>query len=101
MLLDDLYFREIVVSAYDKKLVYEKKLIVLCDYLRKYSPRDYKWYFNGNGFLQVDVPLEFLDDYLEFVEELVDCKYTTVNNLSGVTVLLSLSVLNDICKETK
>lgn len=89
----DEYFIDKLKSTLNKKNVYVAQLKYICNYFKSISPCDYSWYFNCNGFIMVDVPLEYVDDYIRFVEDIVDCKYTTERNLSGITFCISLSTL--------
>ena len=96
MLKDISEFKKIVDKTVDCKINYENHLKLICTHLQEGSSFDYRWYFNGTGVLQVDVPFESLDEYMEYVECLVGCKYTTERNLNGVTVLITLSTLQEL-----
>lgn len=86
----------LVDKALTDKLVYEKSMGQVCDYLNNICPYSCLWYFNSAGFVQVDVPFDDVDGYIQFVENMVECRYTSIRNLNGVTLMISLSTLNNI-----
>ena len=94
------YFERDVREALAKKMACEEHMRYVCGHLKRYSPNSHNWYYNGNGFVYVDIDYDEFDDYARFIEGMVDCRYTYVRNLGGVTLMLSLSTLLD-CLEKK
>ena len=94
MLFDD-EFKESVVSALEKKLSFEEDMNYICDYLKEVSHSKYNYYFNSGGFICVDVGFDDVDEHISFFEDIVNCKYTSIRNLDGVTLLVSLSTLKE------
>jgi hypothetical protein len=95
----DEFFLDSLVSTVNMKNTYIAKLKYVCNYFTSISPQDkYVWYFNPGGFILVDVPFDFVDDYISFIEDVVDCRYTTDYNLNGVTFIISLSTLLECLK---
>lgn len=82
-----------VEDAVEVKKDYEEHLSVLCEYLKEASPYPNDWYYNGNGFLQVDVKQDEYDMYLSFIEELVGCSYTHLQTPNGLTLILHINTV--------
>lgn len=82
-----------VVRALESKGVYEDCMRYVCGALERVSPCDNRWYFNGSGFVCVDVVREDYDVYLDFLFELVGCSYCYLMNGDGFTLMVSLGSL--------
>lgn len=86
----------LVSKALTDKLIYEESMSQVCACLNSICPyNSCGWYFNSAGFVQVDVPFDDVDGYIQFVEDMVECRYTSIRNLNGVTLMISLSTLKD------
>ena len=95
----NLKFHGSIEYALEMQKEYESTLNDITTYLRHISPQDYNYYMHGKGFVEVNVESKYVDDYLMFFDDLVGCKYTCMDNLNGVTFLLSISTLNDCLDE--
>ena len=95
------FFEKDIKEALDKKCAYEEHMKYVCNHLKRYSPNNHNWYFNDSGFIYVDVDYDEFDDYSDFIESLVDCRYTHLRNLGGITLMVSLSTLYECISEKK
>lgn len=86
---------DLIVRVLESKRVFDECMGAVCDLLCDLSPCDNKWYFNGTGFVMVDVTREDYDLYLDFVEGLVGCSHCYLMNDGGFTLMFSLSTLRD------
>ena len=91
----------VIYSASDLKTQYEAEMDKIAFLLRSMSPKDNRWYFNGKGFFSVDVDYDYCDEYLTFVESLVESKYICEETLSGLSIMLSLTTLKDCLENNK
>ena len=53
----------------------EESVKIVLDFLNTNNPSKHNWSYNGN-FFKVNIPFTVLDEYLDFIEGLVNCKYT-------------------------
>lgn len=93
------YLYKDVVDALEKKKVYEKHMEYVCRYLERISPSNNKWYFNSNGFLQVDVSPKDYNKYCDFVYELVGCSHSYLLSEKGFILMFALSTLKERLEE--
>ena len=67
------------------------------DYLDDMSPTDeYEWKFNEHNYFTVTVEYSDCDKYVDFLDNLVDCRYTYKESDSdSVTLMFSLDSLHE------
>ncbi len=84
-----------VVRALEVKGRFDECMRYVCGGLERVSPCDNRWYFNGSGFLCVDVGVDDYELYLDFLGELVGCSFCYVSCGEGFTLMVSLGSLRD------
>ena len=93
------YFHDDVKKALLFKNDYEDYMEYVIEYLESISPTG-SWFFNGSS-LCVDVKYDYINEYVSFLDSFVGCRYTGVDNLNGVTFIVSLSTLNECLEKLK
>ena len=86
-------FEVIIEKAYQSNA--DEDINRVCEYLTKDAPLDIEWYFK-DGFFRVDVVREEYDSYIEYIENITDCRYCYLMNPTGITLMMSLSTFHRI-----